>query len=48
VLALEFAATGEDALPLALAEIDGETWIFKMPPKLYFDLLANLNNPSRS
>lgn len=48
VLVLEFAPPSEGALPLALAEIDGETWIFKMPPRLYFDLLANLNNPSRS
>ena len=47
-LVLEFATRGEGSLPLALADLEGQTWIFKMPPKLYFDLLNHLSNPSRS
>jgi hypothetical protein len=44
-LRLEFAAPAEGQLPLALATIEGQSWIFKFPPKLFFELLRDLSNP---
>lgn len=45
---LEFAAPGDTQLPLALASWEGETWIFRFPPDLFFSLLLHLSNPPKT
>lgn len=45
---LEFAAPAENQLPLALASWEGETWIFRFPPDLFFPLLLHLGNPPKT
>ena len=46
-LVLEFAARTEGQLPLALATFDEQTWVFRFPPRLFFELLRDLANPPK-
>jgi hypothetical protein len=47
VLALEFGRPGlsPTQLPFALAETDGQTWIFEFPPTLFFQVVRDLYQP---
>jgi hypothetical protein len=46
-LALEFGRPGfsPTQLPFALAETEGQTWIFEFPPTLYFQVVRDLFQP---
>ena len=47
VLVLEFGRPGlsPTQLPYALAEVDGQTWIFEFPPTLFFEVVRDLFQP---
>jgi hypothetical protein len=47
-IVLEFAAQTQSQLPLALASFDEQTWIFKFPPRLFFELVRDLSNPPKA
>ena len=46
-LVLEFGRAGlsPTQLPYALAEVDGQTWIFEFPPTLFFEVVRDLFQP---
>jgi len=46
-LVLEFGRPGlsPTQLPYALAEIDGQTWIFEFPPTFFFEVIRDLFQP---
>jgi len=46
-LVLEFGRRGisPTSLPYALAEVDGQTWIFECEPELFFAAIGNFFNP---
>ena len=45
VLTLEFGGHSPTQLPYALAVVDGQTWIFEFPRKLYIEVLRDLFSP---
>jgi hypothetical protein len=47
VLTLEFGGPSPLQIPYALAELDGEAWVFEFPVPLYFDIVRYLSNPPR-
>jgi hypothetical protein len=48
-LKLEFGGKSPSFFPYAMAQVDGQNWIFEFPLKLYLELIRDLSNPpSRS
>ena len=45
VLTLEFGQAAPNGLPYALANADGQTWIFEISPAMYFLLVRDLFQP---
>ena len=44
-LALEFSTRPPAPYPLALAVVDGQTWIFEFPPQLFTEMVNHISNP---
>ncbi len=44
-LALEFSTRPPAPYPLALAAVDGQSWIFEFPPQLFTEMVNHITNP---
>ncbi len=47
-LNLEFSTRPPAPYPLALAVVDGQTWIFEFPPPLFTEIIHHISNPPLS